>query len=326
MAEDTAARPGPRLPLNTLGAGLGLAGLAGTWTAADGLLGAPAVVGDALWVVAAVVWALILTRYLTTAGPHGLAEDLRNPVAGPFAALAPAVASLLSARLADEQPALGRLLVWIALAFSAAFGAWFVATLLTVPREAVSLHGAYLLPTVAASLIAAQSVAAIGHREAATALFAVGIVFWVLIGALLLTRFATGPAIPVPLLPTLAVFSAPPAVAGNAWWAIAGPVRDEVQTALLGTLAALLLPHLFLLPRYLRMDFTLGFWAFTFTIAASATYGLRMLSLSTSAWSTALSWTILALATGLIGAIAVRSLAVLPRPHRHLRHGHVQHI
>ncbi|MEV7794250.1 transporter [Streptomyces sp. NPDC087512] len=194
-----------------------------------------------------------------------------------------------------------------------------------MPREAASLHGAYLLPTVAASLISAQSVASIGHREAATTLFAVGVLFWLLIGSLLLVRFATGPAVPAQLLPTLAVFSAPPAVAGNAWWAIAGPGLDGVQLALLGSLAALLLPHLFLLPRYLRLDFSLGFWAFTFTIAASATYGLRVLSLSPSAWHTTLSWTIVVAATGLIGAIAVRSLSLLPRPHHDSQHGRVQH-
>ncbi|CAL9379514.1 hypothetical protein SUDANB13_01023 [Streptomyces sp. enrichment culture] len=37
------------------------------------------------------------------------------------------------------------------------------------------------------------------------------------------------------------------------------------------------------------MRFTLGFWAFIFTLAASATYGVRMLSLSPSAWHTTLS-------------------------------------
>ncbi|WP_241911173.1 transporter [Streptomyces sp. DH-12] len=211
------------------------------------------------------------------------------------------------------------------LVLSAAFGAWFVATLLTVPREARALHGAYLLPTVAASLISAQSVVATGHRRVATALFAAGVLFWLLIGGLLLVRFATGPAVPEQLLPTLAVFSAPPAVAGNAWRAIAGPGQDEVLPALLSTLAALLLPHLFLLPRYLRMRFTLGFWAFTFTLAASATYGVRMLSLSPSTWHTSLSWTVVGTATALIGAVAARSLAFLPRPRRLAHPGRVQH-
>ncbi|CAL9379404.1 hypothetical protein [Streptomyces sp. enrichment culture] len=89
------------------------------------------------------------------AGLHGVAEDLRHPVTGPFAALAPIVGSLLAARLAPEQPTLGHSLVWSMQVLSAAFGAWFVATLLTVPREAGALHGAYLLPTVAASLISA---------------------------------------------------------------------------------------------------------------------------------------------------------------------------
>ncbi|WAL68152.1 hypothetical protein ORV05_10410 [Amycolatopsis cynarae] len=306
----------PRLPLNTLGIGFGLAGLAGTWTAAGPALGAPKAAGEILWGVAAVAWLVTLLRYAAAARLRDIAEDLRHPVLGPFAALAPTTGSLLAAHLATFLPATGRVLVWVMLAAAVAFGAWFLASMLTVPRQLATLHGGYLLPTVAASLIASQSLATIGHRDAATALFAVGILFWLLIGAVLLGRFATGDALPGPLLPTLAIFSAPPAVAGNAWWAIAGPRMSTMHEVLLGTLAALLLPHLFLLRRYLRLPFVLGFWAFTFTTAASATYGVRLLTLAPSPLHTMIAWLVVTVATVLIGAVAGRSLALLNPPRR----------
>lgn len=315
-----------RLPLNTLGIGFGLSGLAGTWTAAAAPLGAPAVVGDALWFTAAGVWAATLVRYAAgVRRPRDLIDDLRHPVLGPFAALAPAAGSLLAARLAEPFPAVGAGLVWVMLALSAAFGAWFVAGLLSVPRDAATLHGGHLLPTVAASLISAQSLAAVGHRGAAGVLFAAGLVFWLLIGSLLLTRFTTGPDVPGPLLPTLAIFSAPPAVAGNAWWTMAGPQQSIPHEVLLGAMAALLLPHLFLIRRYTRIPFVTGFWALTFTTAASATYGIRLLSLTPSTAHTVIGWAVLVTATAVVGAVAVRSLALLPLP-RHPFAGHrLQH-
>ncbi|MFQ6144453.1 C4-dicarboxylate transporter [Streptomyces seoulensis] len=308
-----------RLPLNTFGIAFGLSGLAGTWTAA-GELGAPETVANVLWLVAAIAWIVTLVRY-AAAGLrlHDLAEDLRHPVLGPFAALVPAAGSLLSARLSVWFPTTGEALVWFMLALSAVFGGWFIARMLTVPRDPATLHGGHLLPTVAASLISAQSLATLGHVGTAKVLFASGILFWILIGGMLLTRFTTGPEIPRPLLPTLAIFSAPPAVAGNAWWAISGGRQGTVHEILLGTMAALLLPHLFLVRDYLRLPFALGFWALTFTTAASATYGIRLLSHTGASWSTPLSWVVVAAATLLIGAVAVRSLALVPFHRLHSR-------
>ncbi|MGV9355387.1 SLAC1 family transporter [Streptomyces misionensis] len=294
-----------------MGIGFGLSGLAGTWTAAGGL-GAPEGIADVLWLAAALAWVLTIVRYVAAAGPHDIADDLRHPVSGPFAALLPVTGSLLAARLSVWLPTAGEALVWAMFALSAAFGGYFLAGMLTVPRDPAALHGGYLLPTVAASLITAQSLATIGHPGAATALFGAGLLFSVLIGALLLNRFTVGTAMARPLLPTLAVFSAPPAVAGNAWWVITEGRPGTVHEILLGTMVALLLPQLFLVRAYLRLPFTLGFWALTFTTAASATYGIRLLSLVGTPWSTALSWVVVGAATLVVGAVAVRSLALVP--------------
>ena len=80
-----------RLPLNTFGIAFGTAGLAGTWTTAGELIGAPTWTGDAVWAVAAAAWAIITVTYLRRSGRlRGIAEDLRHPVLGPFGSLFPA--------------------------------------------------------------------------------------------------------------------------------------------------------------------------------------------------------------------------------------------
>ncbi|MBO9046080.1 hypothetical protein JG550_003534 [Curtobacterium flaccumfaciens pv. flaccumfaciens] len=312
----------PRLPLNTFGIAFGTAGIAGTWTAATAELNAPAAIGEVIWVVAAIVWIVTIVRYLGRPGGFAaVRSDLRHPVLGPFAALVPVIGSLLSAHLATVWPTVGAVGVWLMLVLTTAFGAWFLTTLLVAPRDQVTLHGGYLLPTVAASLLAAQGLATIGHRVLAMGFFSAGILFWLFVGSVLLGRLMTGPAIPAPLLPTLAILSAPPAVAGNAWWAITEGSPSVVHTVLTGTMVAFLLPHLFLIRRYLASGFAIGFWAMTFTAGASATYGVRVLTSAGDGWVyLAASWLVVGLATLLVGAIAVRSVALLrqrsadPRP------------
>ncbi|WP_083259896.1 C4-dicarboxylate transporter [Cellulosimicrobium cellulans] len=303
-----------RLPLNTFGMAFGLAGLAGTWTAATTHLGAAPVVSELIWALAAIVWLSTVVRYaMGVRAVRDLVEDLRHPVLGPFAALVPTVGSLLAAHASRVAPAAATVVVDVMAVLALGILALFVADLLTRPRDVAQLHGGYLLPTVAASLVAAQSLATVGQVRVATAAFAVGVLFWLLIGAVLLGRFATGPALPSALLPTLAIFSAPPAVAGNAWWVLQGPGTSLVHDLLVGTMLALLAPHLVLARRYLRLPFAIGSWALTFTAASSATYALHLVARDSGAAATVVGWLLVAAATLLVGTIAVRTL-MLVRP------------
>ncbi|MGO4299060.1 hypothetical protein [Leifsonia sp. RAF41] len=316
MATQSAARP--RLPLNTFSIAFGLSGLAGTWTAATTVLNSPRSIGEILWILAALVWISTIVRYVATArSAHAAMADAKDPVLGPFASLVPATGSLLSGHLVSIARTPGSIGVWICFIATVGFGVWFVARLMSVPREQGALHGGYLLPTVAASLIASQSLAGVGAPTLATAVFGVGLLFWALIGSILLARFMTGPAVPGPLLPTLAVFSAPPAVAGNAWWAMNGAEASTEITLLTGVMVALLIPHAFLIRRYIALPFAVGFWALTFAAASSATFSIRVLSLASGPWVTPVSWLVVAAATAIVATIGIRTvLGHRPRARR----------
>ncbi|WP_425953724.1 hypothetical protein [Xylanimonas sp. McL0601] len=308
----------PRVALNAFGAAFGLSGLAGTWTAVGKELGGPRWVGEILWVVAAVVWVSTLAAYLARAGGvKRVVADLRDPVLAPFAALVPITASLLGAHLVSVAPAAGRAVVVVAVIVTLAFGAWFTGQTFVEPRDTATLHGGYLLPTVAGSFLSGQALAVAGHHTLGVGLVAAGVMFWLLLGAVLLVRFLTGPRLPGQLLPTLAIVSAPPAVAGNAWWVVAGAPTDltlasaAVHLALAGAMVLLLAPHAALLGRYARLRFTTGFWAFTFTAASSATYTVHLLGLVDGGGARAGAWATVAAATVLIGGIGVRSLVGL---------------
>ena len=305
----TKGTPQKQFPLNLFGIPFGLSGLAGTWTAASTAVGMNAAVADALWMIAALSWLISVGRYLAAARtPRRILDDLAHPVLGPFAALAPASGMLLGASLSPFAPTAGHAVVITMFVFTILIGTLFVTRLLLHQRDIDRLHAGYLLPTVAAALIGGQSLATVGLHGAAVASFAVGILMWLLLGATILARLAFRPALPDALLPTLAIFSAPPAVAGNAWFVLNDGRTDPFQQALFGTVVLLILAQLTLIPTYARLPFTLGFWALTFTTAASGTYGIHWLAESHVPSTLAWELLILATVTLIIGWVATRSI------------------
>jgi len=308
-----AARDTGRAPLSSLGIPFGLSGLAGTWTMASVTALAPQFIAEVLWMLAAAAWIAVVANYLWRSRNRGgsIRADLCDPVQGAFASLAPTSAMLICTHYAQLLPTAGRIVTGVFMAIALLFGAWFLAQLSTRERSIDAIHAGYLLPTVAAAFIVGQSAGTFGWTLLGEAAIAVGILFWLVLGTIILARMAFRPAPPAALLPTFAIFSAPPAVAGNAWFALNGGRIDLVETMLLGTFVVLILVQLMLLGPYLRLPFTLGFWAFTFTAASSGTYTVHWLTLWGGPGHALWAWLAIGLVTLLIGSIAVRSVALL---------------
>lgn len=301
-----------RIPLNSFGIAFGLSGLAGTWTEAARSIASPQSISEVLWGVALLAWMVTVVLYVSRVKHWAnVAEDLKHPVLGPFAALVPIPPMLWGAHLLPSVPLLAVTLVWVCAAVSAVFGVWFISQLLTVSRGFGVVHSGYFLPTVAASLISGQCLATIGQDGLAMGALGAGLLFWVLIGGAVLARLMAGPDFLPALLPTLGIFSAPPAVAGNAWWVISAGEGEMVNALLAGMMVAVVAPHAFLLRRYSEIPFALGFWAFTFTAAASGTFALRLLSQVSGTLPFLGGWVVLLVATAIISYVAGRSLALL---------------
>ena len=74
--------PGPRVPPNLFAIALGIAGLAQAWDAAVPLLGTPHAIPDALSILGAALWLVLVGAYLVQ-GPRIIMADLRDPVLSP---------------------------------------------------------------------------------------------------------------------------------------------------------------------------------------------------------------------------------------------------
>lgn len=295
----------------------GLSGLAVAWSTAAGSLAAWAWIGIVLWILAAAVWAATSAAWLWGAvRAHAFAADLHHPLAGPFTALVPVVAILLGGEAARVAPAFGAGVVILAVVVIGVFSAWSLAAVLAGGVQAQIFHAGYFLFILAGGLIGAIGLAEIGARQAAEAAFDIGVFFWAILAAVVLARLAALPELPDAYVPTLAIFSVPPSVAGLGWFAIQDGKIDGVQQALLALTVFLLLSQAFLLRRYARLRFSLGFWSFTFTAAAPVSYGLHWLAATQAGGWRAWSWVLLAAVTVWIGGIAVRSVPLLRPMHR----------
>jgi tellurite resistance protein len=302
---------GPRVPPNLFAIALGIAGLAQAWDAAMPLLGTPQAIPDALSILDAALWLVLVGAYLAQ-GPRIVLADLRDPVLSPFVSASALTAMLLSAALVNEAFAAGRVLVIVSLAITMGIGGWLTGQWMT-GGEPDSVHPGYFLPTAAGGLIGANAAAQVHLHALAEASFGIGVIGWVLLGSVIMNRLFTRPALPNALVPTMAIELGIPAVAGPAYFAVAGRTVSFVACALGGYAVLMALAQVRLIPVYRRLSFTAGFWSFTFSYAAAAADALVWLAITKPPAATGYAIAVIALLTAFVSWIAFRTVALAVR-------------
>ncbi len=311
---ERAARPGllarRRMTPNMFGIAFGLAGLAEVWQAAVPAAGVLQVVPNVIDLVTAVVWFPLVLVYLSQ-GFKQILADLRDPVLAPFPSLGLIVGMLLGAALGRYEHTAGQVLVAVFLGLTILLGGWLTGQWIAGAVERERFHPGYFLPTVAGGLVGAITAPQVGLHGLGELSFGIGMLCWVLLGSLILNRlFFTG-ALPAPLVPTLAIELAPPAVAGLAYFNLTGGRTDVFAAALGGYTVLMALVQLRFAPLYRKLAFGAGFWSFTFSYAAALTDAIVWMQLRHTPGAKAWSIVILVLGTALIGTIAVRTVPLL---------------
>jgi tellurite resistance protein len=285
---------------------LGIAGLAQVWHAAVPLLGTPQAVPDALNILDAWLWVVLVGLYLAQ-GPRIVLADLRDPVLSPFVAAAALAAMIMAGALAAETLAAGRVLVVAFVAVTIAIGGWLTAEWMTGGIEPDSVHPGYFLPTAVGGLIGASAAAQAHLHALAEASFGIGVICWVMLGSVILNRLITRPRLPAALVPTMAIELGIPAVAGTAYFAVAGRTASFVAYAIGGYAVLMVLVQFRLIPVYRTLSFAPGFWSFTFAYAAAASDALEWLAVKKPPATTGYAIAIIALLTVLVLWIACRT-------------------
>jgi tellurite resistance protein len=300
---------------NMFGISYGLGGLANCWGYAAVLGLAPVAVADALLVITAVVWLVLVAGYLwqVPRRPGGWRRELADPVLAPFMSLAPVVGMLLATGLMPHAPAAGRWLFGVFAAVTVVAAGWITGQWIAEDLDVDRLHSGYVLPAVAGGLVAAIGAALAGWTGIAEAFLGLGALSWLLIGSVIMARLLLRPRLPAPLTPTLAIEVAPPALAGLAYLAITRGRVDAVALALGGFTVLSVIVQLRLIPVYWRLSFSPAFWSFAFPYSAVATFALHWINYGKPAGHTVWAWIVLVAITALIAVLAVLTTVALVR-------------
>jgi tellurite resistance protein len=310
------ARRTKRIPPNYFAPGLGLAGLSEVWAIAADQHRVSHGVATGLSVFAGVAWVGVLIAYLAhLAGDRAvLKQDLLDPIAAPFLSLALITPMLLAVLgIFPHAATAGRAVFDVFLVLAVLLGGWFTGQWMVSGPDIDKIHPGYFLPTVAGGLIASDGAALVGQHRLAEVMFGYGVICWLVLGSIILARLFTRPALPKPLIPTLAIEVAPAAVASLAWFDAHPGGVDAVASGLAGYGVLMIVVQFRLLPVYIRLPFMPSTWSFTFSWAAVAAAGLHWLGALHPTGYAAWEWVVVVAATVLVGTITVRTVIGLIR-------------
>lgn len=295
---------------------LGLAGLGGAWSVAHTDIGAPGWVQYVFYGASALFWSVfsIVYGWQQLRRHRTFTTDLKHPVTGPLTAYIPVIGILLTVRFGTFLPRpVQAWLCWILVIAGALTAARLLAHWLTGELNIGVMHPGYFLPVVAGPFIAAIGLAAVGSHYSALAAFGTGMFFWLVVGTLVMGRLVDRGPLPLPARPLLSILLSAPATGGIAWLVLNGGTPDVVAAGFLGVIIVLLLMQIALGGHFLPLQADIGLWAFTFPAASSSNFAMRWLAAVKPAGWAAMSWTILAVGTTIVLAIAAVTATALRR-------------
>ncbi len=301
-------------PPGLFGAVMGTAGLALALQRGRTMFGLPRWPGDVVIALAALMFVVVLLLYAVKAAryPAAVRQDLAHPVRLNFVPAISISMLLLAMGVEALAPAAARLL-WIA---GAVLHVVLTLVVLSgwIDRERVELahvNPAWFLPAVGNILVPVTGARYV-PAEIAWLFLGVGLLFWVVLLALVLQRLILLPPLPPRMQPMLAILVAPPAVGFLAYLALTNRA-DGFAFMLYG--CALLFATLVLvrLPRLARLPFSLSWWGYSFPLAALTIATMAMHERTQNRAFLYLAMPLLAGLAVLIGALLVRTLIAVRR-------------
>ena len=143
--------------------------------------------------------------------------------------------------------------------------------------------------------------------------FGIGVTCWVVPGSVIINRLFTRPALPDALVPTMAIELGIPAVAGLAYFAVAGRTVSFVACALGGYAVLMAFVQVRLIPVYRRLSFKPGAWSFAFVYAAAAADALVWVAIKKPPASAGYAIAVIALLSAFVSWIAFRTVVLAVR-------------
>ncbi len=305
-----------RLPPGLFAIVLGLLGLANAWrrlaifklehtdVVATGLLHA----ATSLLELLLLLFAFKLWRFQSD-----VKKDFMHPVHGAMLSIAPLVVMLAIAMWIPSltQPSVYALpVVLVALAVGGGFVWRVVSQFSTGAMPADMVTPALYIPVVGSGLIGAITLQTMGFHGFAVTLFGLGLGGWALLEARVLSRLFSGP-LPPPFRPTIGVEIAPATIATLAATVLWPALPVDAILIGLGIACSPLLAVLVRWRTWSNVPFSLGFWSFSFPIAAFS--AVMVEAVARGGWPVEVAFGAVLLATAVIAFLLVRTMILLVR-------------
>ncbi|HEB4873921.1 TPA: dicarboxylate transporter/tellurite-resistance protein TehA [Kluyvera ascorbata F0526] len=301
------------LPVGYFGMVLGTIGMGFAWRYASTIMPVSHSIGDALVVLAIMMWGLLTLAFLTRAVrfPYSVWQEMNHPIASSFVSLFPATTMLVSIGVTPWVRPLALALFCIGVTLQLGYAAWQTAGLWRGEHPADATTPGLYLPTVANNFISAMACGALDFNDAGLVFLGAGVISWITLEPAIVQRLRSGGVLSVPLRTSLGIQLAPALVACNAWLSINGGHADVFAKMLFGYGLLQLLFMLRLMPWYLRQAFNASFWSFSFGISALASTGLHLGHASGSGFFHNLALPLFIFTNIVIGLLLIKTLLLL---------------
>ncbi len=296
------------LPIGAFAVVMGLAGTAVAWLKATVAWPVSPLIGRGIAVLALSVFVVIAGAYAAKAirHPGAVTAEWSHPVQSAFTATIPVSLLVLAIGFLDWATPVAAVLWWTGATLQALVTLWVIRTWIADARiERIHIHPAWFIPAVG-NMVAPIAGVAFAPPAVTWYFFGIGIVYWLGLLPIVLSRLFTVGTLPPRLAPTLAILIAPPAVGALSWVRLGGSVDDPLVKILLGVGVFQLLLLAVQAPALRQLPFAISTWAYSFPLAAlsAALIGSRAGGGLDYGWLTGLTLT---LTSVVVVALAVRT-------------------
>lgn len=318
-ARPTVSRPVGRLahfPVALFSSVMGLGGTALAWRRAAEVWGLPEWPFLVFLVAALVAFVVVGSLYVVKWVRHGAAAraELRHPIRLAFVPTITVAILILATALSTVANEVATVLWWVgAVGHLAAtvlvLSAWFGRADLLAGH----VTPAWFIPIVG-NVVTPLAAPAVGSVEVGWFAFGVGMIFWLALLPLLMQRVLThDQPLPVKLLPTLAIFIAPPAVAMLSWQSLTQAGADPLSHVLYGSAMFFVLLVLAQVGRLRRIPFAVPYWAYTFPFAAATVAAIAMADAAGSTGYHVIGAVLLTMTTALVAVVSTLTVRAASR-------------
>lgn len=251
---------------------MGVGGLSAAWNRAADAWSVPPVIGAALAWASIGLLGLLAVAYLAKAVRHpgAVAAEWRHPIRTSFTATIPIGALVAAVAVLPHQEQVSAVLWWAGAVAMFVVTVWVIRTWSTDAQlQHTHVHPAWFIPVVG-NIVAPLAGVAHAPIDISWYFFGVGLVYWLGLLPIVLTRLFVHGVIPPRLAPTLAIMVAPPAIGAISWVRLGGAWDDPFARILLAATVFNIVALAAHIGALRSVPFGLPSWAYTFPLAAAA--------------------------------------------------------